>query len=277
MIKKQYLKIISFSFFIVLMITFFSGCTNDSPDNPSPRTYTDLSSIQIKAPEKAYFDETIEFDVSYDKSEQKITSYWWDFQDGNTVKGKKVKHEYQYNQDYVVEFPVIYTVALFIEYDDNSVVMKNHRIRLYPDELTFYLQKDNLSKRSLSSSDEKISEGGFSFLNQKELSFSLNKPVYLYRCEWYTTLYFEKPLLSNIKEIKIIFYDENDLEIKEKKVDAGLINLGKKKTVVISGDIDHTQSFKSIKLVISVFSLKDDFYILYGGAEPSNICFKFNN
>jgi len=274
--NKEYTKIISIIFIIVLIFSFFSGCINNDLNTNFSNTRPQLESIIINAPKKAYFGETIDFKLSGLKSDKKIVSYWWDFQDGEIANGKNVKHIYDLKNNLRIEYPVIYTVTLFVKYDDNSIGIKNHRIKLYPSNFRFYLQKNNLSENLPSSSREKISDKDFSFFDKKELNYFLDNAIYLDKCSWNITLYFEKPFLSNIREVRVIFYDDDGTKFKEKRFDTGFFNLGNEKTIVISGENKNIKLFKSMKLEIITFSLKDEIYLCYGGPDSSSIYFRFN-
>jgi len=274
--NKHSIKMISIIFIIIIAFSFFSGCINNDGNTNFADTQPKLESLIINAPKKAYFGETIDFKLSNYESDSKIVSYWWDFQDGEVANGNTVEHIFQIKNSLGIEYPIIYTVTLFVKYSDNSIAIKNHRIELYPSNFMFYLQENNLTENLPSSSREKISDKGFSFFNKKELNYFLNNDVYLDKCSWNVTLYFEKPFLSNIREVKVIFYDDEDIKFKEKTIDTGFLNLGKEKKIVISGENKNVRRFKSMKLVISTLSLKDEIYLCYGGPNPSTIYFRFN-
>jgi len=259
---------------LILIIILFSGCVSRTSDDYYSKNNQDIIPIGIKAPEKAFFDDTIEFDVSNDYSNYKITSYRWDFHDGTDLIGKNVKHKYIFDNNFKIEYPEIYTVTLFTTLQDNSIIATKHQIKLYPKDFTFYLDENQLSKVKPDLNYEIIDNEIFNFQNQKELIYNLDEPVFLDECSWDLTLNVRKPLLLTIKDIKVTIYDEKGSQIDEKQIDS--INfVGIKNSIEASGIINQRCTMKTMKISISSFSLVGNLKFIYGGKEPSNICFKF--
>ena len=93
-------KSIVFVTIILFLSLIISGCV--SRTTTVDRYYTQNSDGSLKAviiaPEKAYFDEEIEFDASYSYDDNgKIVSYIWHFMDGTTVEGEKVEHTFEFD------------------------------------------------------------------------------------------------------------------------------------------------------------------------------------
>jgi hypothetical protein len=255
--------------------TFFSGCTNKDSDNYYSKIYENSSPVLIEAPKEAYFDQIIDFEANCDKYEDKISSYKWDFQDGEKIFGKNVKHKYFFTNDFEIEYPVIYTVTLFTTFKDNSIRATKHCIKLYPKYFTFYLQKDKLSEIKPGYAKERLTKDLFSINNQKELIYTIDHPISVNNCKWDLTLNIKKPLILNIKNINIMFYNKDDIEITEKKID-NIFKIGFENLIKISGNINQDCIIKKIILSFSIFSLRNDIDIIYGGENPSTICFRFN-
>jgi len=259
---------------IIFLTSIFSGCLTKNSSNYHPKLYENISPIDINAPETAFFDETIEFDVALDRSDYKVSSYRWDFQDGTDSIGKNVKHKYNFENEFEIEYPAIYTVTLFTTFRDNSIVATKHHIKLYPKEFTFYLNKNELSKNKPDFDYEKLTDDLFLLNEQKELVYHLDERVFLDECRWDLTLNIKKPLLLKLKDIKVAFYNEKGTKIDEKQFD-GISNIGIKNSIKISGNIDKECEIKTLKILISSFSFMDNIKMIYGGENPSNICFRF--
>jgi len=269
-------KIIAIIVTFISLTSVLSGCLNINSNGHYSKNYDNSLPISINAPEKAFFDETIDFDVSFDKSDYKVSSYRWDFQDGSNSVGKNVKHTYNFENEFEIEYPAIYTVTLFTTLTDNSIIATKHRIKLYPKDFTFFLNKNQLSKTKPDFNYERLADDLFSFNTQKELVYYIDETVFLDECNWDLTLNIVKPLLLSIKSIKVKFYDEKGSIIDEKKME-GVSNIGIRNSIKISDNIDTECELKTLKIVISSFSFVDNIKMIYGGENPSYICFSFNN
>ena len=101
-------KIILFFIIIIIILLNFLGCIKKENNFESQKK---ISNVIINAPDQAYFEDNIEFEAF--SNEFKIQSYNWDFQDGNSINGKKVNHKFSLDNIYNIEFPLIYTITLF--------------------------------------------------------------------------------------------------------------------------------------------------------------------
>ena len=157
---------------IILMSIFLtsillSGCIEESEPSQEEKYKTNNSAPVpiITAPEIAHFGETIEFDASasYDPDGE-IVSYEWHFGDDETAEGVKVSHAYNFDNDFNIEYPLIYSVILGVLDDDGSWEPIMDEIMLYPKEYTFYLDSGEL-KADKPSSNKDMVRASFGKLN----------------------------------------------------------------------------------------------------------------
>lgn len=273
------LKLKKKSILICLFILLFSlttGCldkTNNSNNNELESN--NIAPIPIlKAPENAYFGESIEFDASESYDEDgKIISYNWDFGDGNNSEGILQEHTYIFDNNFESYLPIIFTVILYIEDNQNTVNAIDHRIKLYPKEYNFYLSSGSLTTETPPFNKELLENSGF----QKIKTYSLEKPITIQKCKWNATLYLEKPLFLRATKINIILYDSVGEKIIQKEENLGLTSLWTTKIIKITGLIENNEEFLSIKIIISGFSIRNNINIICGGEKASNICFDFTS
>jgi len=264
---------------LLLLFIIFSGCleepksieeNSNAPDNQHPMG-------SISAPEKVYFGETTEFDASksYD-SDGKIVSYNWDFGDGETADGVKVTHTFRFENEFDIDYPLIYPIYLFVKDNDGAITATSHQIKVYPSKYVLYLDSQKLTTEKPSSSKDKIRGSGLFKLGSPEtITYDLENSITVQKCKWNTTIYLEKTLFAIANKISIIFYDNEGNEIVKKDEGLGFISLWREKTVQIRGTFDKEEEFKSIKIVVYGFSLGEKIAILYGGEKASHICFDF--
>ncbi|MCK4364673.1 MAG: PKD domain-containing protein [Thermoplasmatales archaeon] len=269
-------KIISILTILLLLSILFSGCLKENetveensniPENSPPIGV-------IYAPERAYFGDTIEFDASksYD-SDGEIVSYAWDFGDEKTADGKIVKHSYRFENNFTIDYPLIYPIYLVVEDNKGTITATSHQIKIYPKEYVFYLTSEKLATEKPNSDKNKIRGSGlFKLSSPQVLSYELENIIKVQNCRWNATLYLKKPLLSIANKISLTFYDnEGNQFIKiDKKLGSSLWN---EKTIKISGTFDEAEEFKSMEIAIYGFSLRKEISLLYGGENPSQICF----
>ncbi len=273
MLNKK--KLVLITVLIVLSISQFSGCINNNSEISSTKNYKNTEPVKIVAPKNAYFNENIDFEAKLD-SDYKISSYVWNFQDGSRSNGKKTKHSYEFIEEYNIEYPLIYTVTLFTEYEDNSIRATEHQIKLYPKAFTFYLNKDKLSNTIPMENIQKISNDDSLFENEEVLIYNIDEKIPLEKCHWNLTLFFEKPFFSKVENIKIIFYDENFDKIIEKEKTEIFNMIGWKKEISLKGDLEKFHDLNMVKIIVKSISLFGDIKIMYGGDNPSNIFFNFD-
>lgn len=271
-------KLVSLLAILVFLLISFSGCIKEN------KTFEKNSNVPansppigiIYAPDHAYFGDTIEFDASgsYD-SDGEIISYEWDFGDETTATGKTVKHSYTFEKNYSVGYPLIYPIYLVIEDNNETATVTSYQIKIYPKEYVFYLAPEKLTSEKPDSDKIKMRGTGlFKVSSPQVFSYELENAIMIKSCKWNATLYLNKPLFAIANKISITFYYEGDESIKiDKKLDG---NLWKEKTVKISGELDETFNIKSIELSIYGFSLRKEISLLYGGENPSHICFDFS-
>jgi len=271
-VNKKISVIIIFTF--ILFISF-AGCVENNK-KPEEKQYTARNSNPvaiIHTPKDTYyFGDIIELDASesYD-SDGKIVSYSWDFGDGGKAEGKKVKHTYEFENEFDVTFPIIYTTFLYVKDDDNSIKVTDHQIMLFPKEYKFYFDSEKLTVDKPTEKQDMLTKTG----SKSQISYSLDNSISIQKCKWNATIHLDKPMLTIATKISISFYDYNDTEIANKEEKLGLNTLWIKKTVKISGELDKTEEIKSIKITITSFSLRNKINILNGGEKASFICFDF--
>lgn len=262
----------------LLLIPILAGClggNNQKEDNTS--ILNNVAPVPvITAPEKAYFGDSITFDASksYD-TDGTIESYAWIFDDNETAEEVTVTHIYELQNDFRTEYPIIYSVVLSVVDNNGSCEYTAYEIMLYPKEYTFYFDSGKLVIEKPSSNKDtiKASFGKFKFNPIKELNYELPDFAEILPCTWNATIYLEKPRFTIVNRVLLILYNETGEKIAESDSSFGFF--WKEKTIKIQGNIDNPGEFKSIKLVIYGFSLRNKISILYGGEKASQICFNF--
>ena len=272
------IKITCILILLILFLTLFSGCldehksieeNSDSQDNLPPVG-------SISAPEKVYFDETIEFDASksYD-SDGVIVSYNWDFGDNETGEGAIIKHIYKFENNYAIDYPLIYSIFLFVKDDDGAITATSYQVKVYPSGYIFYLDSQKLTPEKPTLGLDKIRGSGlFKFRTPQTLTYNLENSITIQKSKWNATLYLEKSLGSIVNKLSINFYDDEGNEILKSDEKLGF-SLWKEKTIVIIGSFDKEEELKSIKLVVYGFSIGERISILYGGDKASYLFFDF--
>lgn len=272
-------KIIIILIFLLLSVLLFSGCQekNGPVNDKSLAIIDNLPPVaKISAQVEAFYGETIEFDASksYD-SDGTIVSYTWDFDDGNTAEGKIVEHTYTFEKEFNIEYPLIYTVILYVT-DDEFVSAIDHQISIYPNEFIFYLDSQGLIANNPSSNKESVNSTGLLKIGfPREISYDLDASVTIQKCDWNMVLCLEKPLLTWVNKLSLFFYDGQDNEIVEEEFNLGLNYFWREKTVEITGSFDKEFEFSSVKIRLHGFLIGGKINILYGGEKASKVCFNF--
>ena len=271
--KKLVLIIISIMFSII----YFSGCNEEIGqiiDNLKIKNYRPVGIIS--APENGYFGETIVFDASdsYDLDGE-ILQFSWDFGDGKTAEGRSVEHCYEFENDFNIDYPLIFQVSLIVKDDNDSITGSNHQIKIFPGEYNFYLGDDKLAFEPPSSDEVKIIASLSRIRAGNILTYNLEIPVNISLCKWNLNLHIKKPFLKHLKSISVTLYNNDNEEISKTDFNFKIFDLWHNKVVNIEGEINEKVEFKSIKISIRGFTFIKRISILYGGLEPSYICFDF--
>lgn len=265
----------------VLLISILSGCLGGNKsieDGTSPSRNSAPVPI-INAPEIAYFGETIEFDASgsYDE-DGTIETYTWFLGEDIPKEGVMVTHTFTPPDDFdPKKCPYIYPVQLDVVDNNGSYSHYIGQITLFPAGYTFYLDSSKLTMEKPSSNQEKIkaSYGIFKFNPLQELTYKLPDFVEIYPCTWNATIHIEKPRLTIVSRVSLALYNKTGEIIAKADSSFKLFSLWKEKTILIGGEIVKLEEFKSIKLTVYGFSLRNKIGILYGGEKASQICFDF--
>jgi len=263
----------------ILIFSLVSGCLENDTTNEPEKVQFFSPFAKIKAPSEAFFGKNIEFDASesYD-TDGDIMSYHWDFQDGETSDEKNVIHTYLFDNNYDIEYPLIYTVVLCVKDNDGLVKITNHQIKLFPDEFLFYLNSKEIQIEKPDTSKETIKSSGFLKLNSKDgCVYEFEKLLIVDKCNWVANIYIEKPFLTKINNLEIRFFDNQGHEIINQKKTFGIDILWREKKIVFDGKFDQQIVIKTIKISASGLSLFDKIKILYGGSNPSFIKFDFKD
>mgnify|MGYP006284067025 CR=1 FL=1 len=266
---------------IMLLSVVISGCVSRNStvdtDYYSQNSDDSLNPV-INAPRKAYFDTEIEFDASksYD-SNGAIVNYIWNFMDGKNVEGKTVKHTFEFDGNYDINFPLIYTVSLFVVDDDKNIKPCTHEIMLCPKNYLFYLSSKEMSSIKPMSHNEIIQSGSFFETGfTKKLAYSLKDATLVPSSNWNLSLKVEKPFFSAITKVSVGFYDENNTKLSEKEYRLMSNPFWKNKNVVLNGFLEEEVSLKSINIQLSGFNL-NNIKVFYGSDKGSSINFNIEN
>jgi hypothetical protein len=124
---------------MMITIILLSGCTEEIGQIIDDLTIKNSRPVGIiSAPENGYFGERLVFDASnsYDLDGE-IIQYLWDFGDGKTAEGKSVVHYYEFENNYNINYPLIFQVSLIVKDDNESITGTNHQIKLFPSSYNF--------------------------------------------------------------------------------------------------------------------------------------------
>lgn len=271
----MYRKIITVIFILSLLISIFSGCIEDNGtinDKPSSSKY---SPSNFFAPEKAFFNEEIEFDASKIINTNKdIKRIIWNFGDGNYAEGVKVKHRYIFNNEFNIDYPLIYTVSAIVVTGSKSF-SETQQIKLYPKEYRFYLDVEKLSlERPNYYIDRTSAKNLFNLVEPKELRYEFSEPLYIPKGNVTVSLYIQKPFFLKLSKIIVSFISEDDKVLQTLEDKIGFQTLWKERYVTFSGILDVKEKIKSLQVKIYGISLGEKIKIFYGGEKPSFVSFK---
>jgi len=273
-------KKIAIIIFFVILSLMLSGCLYDSKslDINSISSDNSIPKAIITVNDVAYFGDYIEFDATDScDSDGNIVFYYWDFGDGDTAEGNKVKHLYKFENDLNINYPLIYTSSLLIMDNKGAANGAIHEIKVYPKSFLLYFRSGEIviEKPSPSQDNIKASYGLIKLNPSNEVTYEMNESINISICSWSATIYLKKPYLTRLTKIKMVLYDGNDNEISEDEKNLGIFRLWNKKTIKLEGEIKQKSNFQSVKLFINGFSIGKKVNILYGNKQASFICFNF--
>lgn len=244
-----------------------SGTVDSAPD------YVDLTVIDAVA----YAGDLITFDASDSHdSDGKIVSYKWIWEDNSDSSGVTATRQFYIDNIFDLQgLPLIFSIILNIEDDDQYSTLIEYRLGVIPKKHTFYLDSNGLNLEKLSAGQNKIKPSFGKLRPIEELNYELEESIFLQPCNWNVIVYFEKPLFSIVNKISIVLYDEEGNKLTQKEGSLGLTSLWKEKTIEMTGSFNTANSFKSVKMIVYGISLRDKTYILHGGETASHISFDF--
>jgi len=269
------IKKISSILIIIILVALFSGCIEKEGTINGRFTQSKYISNTFFAPEKAFFNEEIEFDASkLINSNKNIKKILWNFGDGDYAEGIKVKHKYLFDNEFNIDYPLIYTVSAIVITGSESF-SETQQIKLYPKEYRFYLDVEKLSLERPNFYPEKTSAKSFlNLLEPKELKYDFYEPVHIPGCNITVSLFIQKPFFLKLNRIMVSFLSEGNKVLQTIETKIGFKTLWKEKYVNLSGYLDIKEKIKTIQIEIYGLSLGEKIKILYGGEKPSFISFK---
>jgi len=275
--KKIILAAIIVIIIFIASISYVSlGNDQDIESDESYASSNLLPKAVVSALETAYFGEKIIFDASESYDEDgAISSFTWDFGDEETSDGATVEHVYNFDNNFSIEYPLIYSVLLIVRDDTGFWNSTLHQIKLFPKQYKFYLNNAKLSIEKPSSNKESVKASFGKITSLQEISYEFNHPILIQECSWNATIYIQKPRFAFLRSISLALYDNNESKISGGDISFGLFDFWKEKTVLFKGEINRPEKFKSAKLVIYGFTFGKKINILYGDDKASQICFDF--
>lgn len=287
-------KILAIPVVLLLIISVFSGCINEEKEpidniksNEPPEAFISTNGTINLLPDYvnltmmnavAYAGDIVTFDAakSYDPDGD-VLFYRWIWEDGTDSEGVKATRKFEIDDIFYLQgLPLIFSIILEVKDDIHSSLLE-YRIGIIPKEHIFYFDSDGLKLEKPEISKDKITATIGKLRPVQELNYEPEKSIYIQKCAWAATIYLEKSPFAIVNKLSIIFYDNEGNEITRKEEKIGFITLWMEKTIQIFGSLDKKEEFKSIKLVVYGFSLRDNIKVLYGGEEASQICFDFSN
>lgn len=263
---------------LIFSSILFTGCFGDTESDkikPNPIENIPPTAV-ISASTNAYFGEMVEFDASgsYDPDGE-IVAYSWDVGEDEFIEGKIVKYTFKFENNFTIDYPLIYSVNLFIEDNNGSVTATSHQIKIFPSAYIFYFNDQTLTVEQPDSNiDEFKGSGLFRIRDPEILDYDLTNPVKLQKCSWNATLYFEKPFFSILNKVAIVFIDKNSDEVAQMEKNLGFV-IGKEIEIGIKGSFETEMELKSVKLKIYGLTLLSNVALRYGGEKASCISFDF--
>ena len=116
----------------------------------------------------------------------------------------------------------------------------------------------------------------FKFNPIQELNFVSPDYINVQPSDWNATIYVKKTKFALLNKISLTLYNKTGEIITERESELKLFNIWEEKTITIKGRIIEPVEFKSIKIRVYGFSIKEKINILYGSEKASNISFYFS-
>ena len=276
--KNNFKQMLSFLIIITILFVTLSGCINKNEKEALVKNnHNSNPKAIIISPRIGYFGEKIIFDASesYDR-DGSIESYYWNFRDGITSNMKKIEHIYEFDCNNNSEYPIIYTVFLYVKDNEGRGNLVEKNIMIYPKEFKLYLSDEKLVYKKPEKNIINIDE--INLLknnNDNNLRFYLQEKLKLNECQWIATIYLNKPLFSYIKEVEIELYDKNNTIISSSNVLLKNKIFFLEKEIIINGKITKTVEFKYMTLKIYGINFIKNVNLLIGSKNTS-IIFKTN-
>lgn len=262
----------------MIIIVNLSGCTEEIHQIIDDITINNIRPVGlISAPEKAYFEENIVFDASnsYDL-DGKIVKFSWDFGDGETAEGNTVEHSYKFEKNFNINFPLIFQVTLIVIDNNESITGTSHQIKITPRNYTFYLEAGKIILEKSSLKKEKLKATFSNLRTGNILLYTLEDSVNISSCKWNLNLHIKKSFFNYLKGISVTLYNKDDERITKADFNFKIFEIWRDKIVSIEGSIDLKVEVQSIKISLIGFTVFKRISIIYGGEEPSTLCFDFS-
>lgn len=222
--------------------------------------------------------ESITFDASnsYDPDGE-IVEYEWSFGDESTESGKTVSHTFYLDQESFSEYGTV-TYSVVLRVYDNSLPYGRMGddllfVTVVPSKLYFDKGMPKIDAPAEYKKNVKLPIFGSGTV---ELIYNLSNPFYMPSSPCNITLHIEKPRLSIITKISIVYYDADGNEIPLAEIPRSkLFGFWKEKMITASGAIQDTGGgIAGFKIRINGLSVRG-ISLIYGGDEPSLIEFAF--
>ena len=271
-------KIIFIIITIIFLSILFPGCSeNNDIIKRNIISKNQPPSAKILGPEKAFFGENIKLSAieSYD-SDGEIVNYKWKLDEDTIKTGKEIVHKFDIEDNYNIDYPLIFTIHLLIEDDMGYISVITHQIKLYPKKYPFYLYPQSLKSDTAGPEKDTIRATGLLNINSPEiLVYSLSEPITIDNCKWNLTLYINKPSFALINRVDLLIIDNHGNNIDSVSKNIGFNLLKKELKIILEGNINDDFELKTLEIKIYGLSLKKEIDILYGSEKASIIIFDF--
>ena len=230
---------------------------------PTPE-YIDTATVDAVA----YAGDEVTFDASesYDPDGQ-IISYTWIFHDDTAVEGEKTSRVYWIDDNSASQMiPSNYSITLQVEDNNHSFDFLIYVLGVVPKRYTFYFDSSNLQGEKPNAASDQITARLGKLQPVTEVTYVLDKTCILQPCIWNATVYFKKPFFAFVNHVSLTLYNSSGSIVGEAESRLKMFDFWREKTVSLSGTIHKKENFKSVKLSVSGFSLKDEDFLLFQAA-----------